>query len=91
MTFAGRCAIIMLMIGKIDSQEIDFVAQSTSGELAYYQVAWTANDPITFAREMAPLNQVRDNYPKFLITADSFESDNEGVRRLPVTSFLLES
>ena len=56
-------------VGRIGKLECDFVPRSPGMEYAYVQVAMTImNDRSTEDREYRPLEQVRDNWPKFVIT-----------------------
>ncbi len=75
-------------IGKIDDLEIDFIAEK-EGEKEYYQVSASVLDPATFEREIEPLRRVHDNYPKYIVTMDEINTDNEGIRQINVIDFLL--
>lgn len=72
--------------------EIDFVTMR-DGKLAYYQVATTTLDEEVLKRELAPLNNIKDNYPKYLLTLDElFEDMNyDGVQKLNALKWFLES
>lgn len=58
-------------VGKAGRAEIDFVALR-GGEPRYYQVAYTVMgaDGAILQRELAPLQTVRDYYPRYLLTMD---------------------
>lgn len=58
-----------VMVGKVGSKEIDFVCFQ-NGKTEYYQVALSVRDENVLVRELAPLNAIKDNYPKYLITLD---------------------
>lgn len=75
-------------IGKIDSLEIDFIAEK-SGEISYYQVAATVLDESTYAREIAPLKKVHDNFPKYILSLDEFITSEDGIKQLNVIDWLL--
>ena len=76
-------------IGKINSYEIDFTVQQ-GGQREYYQVALTVRDEATLERELRPLQAVKDNYPKLLLTMDDDPpSDNNGIHRINVLDWLL--
>ena len=79
-----------MRIGKVGDLVIDFVA-SRDGRMLYYQVAASVLDPNTFAREIAPLKKVRDNYPKYIITMDELPMEEDGIQVCNVTDFLLEN
>ena len=77
-------------IGKVGSLEVDFVAETSNG-MEYYQVAATVRDTATLERELAPLQKIRDHYPKVLLTLDEDPSDNiDGIRKLNVLDWLLQ-
>ena len=71
--------------------EVDFVCKNPSGEIEYYQVAWQMTTESTLEREFAALEKINDNYPKFLLTTDSFAQNRNGVKHLNVFNWLLES
>lgn len=72
--------------------EVDFVAMQ-DGSPAYYQVAQTTLDEKVLERELAPLKQIRDNYPKYLLTLDEVfgEMDYDGIRKVNVLKWLAEA
>lgn len=56
-------------VGRIGKLECDFVMRSPEMEYAYVQVAMTImNDRATEDHEYRPLERIRDNWPKFVIT-----------------------
>ena len=76
-------------VGKVDEQEVDFVAMDDTG-CRYYQVAATVREQTTLQRDLAPLQKVRDHYPKLLLTLDEDpEADYDGIRRVNVLDWLL--
>ena len=59
-----------IYVGKIGDAEIDFVV--VQGERkSYYQVSLSVRDEGTMKRELAPLQAIPDNYPKYLLTLDN--------------------
>ena len=54
-------------VGKHDNLEVDFVAIDENN-IAYYQVAATVRDESTLKRELASLQQINDQYPKYILT-----------------------
>lgn len=72
--------------------EIDFVTMK-DGKLAYYQVAASTLDEDVLKRELAPLNNIKDNYPKYLLTLDElFEDMNyDGVQKCNALKWFLEN
>lgn len=77
-------------IGKTDKGEIDFIA-TRQNEKIYVQVAQTIGSAETEKREYDRLLDIRDNYPKYVLTTDNFAGGNyEGIRTMHVADFLLE-
>ena len=71
--------------------EVDFVATRAGGTVEYYQVAWSVlGNAETLRRELAPLEEIKDNYPKYLLTMDPGFGDNNGIKRLNVLRWLVE-
>lgn len=76
-------------IGKINSLEVDFVAMNQNTTM-YIQVAATVRDESTLQRELAPLTQIRDSYPKLILTLDEDpDADYNGILRTNVLEWLL--
>lgn len=78
------------VVGKTPAGEIDFVTNGANG-IAYYQVAETVANPAALERELASLQSVRDNYPKYLITMDDVGSvSHDGIQQVYALGWLLE-
>lgn len=78
-------------IGKTADGEIDFIAKKQSEKL-YVQVTREITSPETEQREYSRLLEIRDNYPKYLLTTDNFAGGNyEGIKTMHVADFLLSS
>lgn len=76
-------------IGKIGDLEVDFVA-SKNDELVYYQVSATILDEKTRERELKPLLDIHDNYPKYVLTGDkTIFDDYQGIKIVNIIDFLL--
>ena len=56
--------------GKVGANEVDFVALK-DGNYEYYQVAASIMDESVFKREISPLKNIKDNYPKKILTNDT--------------------
>ena len=79
-----------VFVGVVGQREVDFVAM-TNGEPHYFQVALSVRDEATLKRELAPLESIRDHYPKTLLTLDPDPPfDYSGIRQRPVIDFLLD-
>ncbi len=78
-----------VFVGKIDSFEVDFVAQDHKG-IIYFQVALTIHDENTLKRELRPLQAIQDHYPKIILTMDEEpEEQYDGIRRINARDWLL--
>lgn len=78
-----------VFVGKIDSFEVDFVAQDHKG-IIYYQVALTTHGESTLQRELRPLQAIKDHYPKIILTMDEEpEEQYDGIRRINARDWLL--
>jgi len=77
--------------GTARNTEVDFVCKNKTGEIEYYQVAWQMTNESTVEREFRALEKIKDNYPKFLLTTDSFTQDRAGIKHLNVFDWLLKT
>ena len=75
--------------GTSRNSEVDFVCKTPSGDIEYYQVAWQMSDEKTLDREFGSLEKINDNYPKYILTTDSFTINRSGVKHLNVFNWLL--
>ena len=80
-----------IWIGTTRNNEVDFVCKTMTGDIQYYQVAWQMTDESTLEHEFSALEKIRDNYPKYLLTTDSFTQNRSGVKHLNVFNWLLET
>ncbi len=76
--------------GKLRNSEIDFTVKNRNGEIEYYQVSWEISTAETAEREFTPLESIKDNYPKFLLTTESFLQSKSGIIHKNVFEWLLE-
>lgn len=60
------------------------MVQKPNNEREYYQIAFTVNDEKTFEREISAFRNIRDNYPKFLLTLDFDNTSFEGIHKVNV-------
>jgi predicted AAA+ superfamily ATPase len=70
--------------------EVDFVCKTPTGDIEYYQVAWQLTDDNTRDREFGALNKIKDHYPKFLLTTESFPQGQNGISHQNVFHWLLK-
>lgn len=77
-------------VGKNGDAEVDFVAQK-QGVLHYYQVTADMTNEDTFDREIRPLQTIKDNYEKTILTMDHMTTgDYEGIKVVHLLDWLLE-
>ena len=78
-------------VGQIGQNgEVDFAAIE-NGNPIYFQVSQTTLDEDVLKRELAPLKQIHDNYPKYLLTLDEvFDDMNyDGIKKKNVLKWLI--
>ena len=76
-------------IGKNETKEIDFVAVQRD-ERIYIQVC--RNLPEESDREVTNLLEIRDHYPKYIVTLDELAAGNiNGVKIVHLADFLLST
>ena len=75
-------------VGKVGEKEIDFIAKKDGAKI-YIQVAYLLASEETTAREFAPYDDVRDNYPKYVLSLDEFDRSRDGIKHCNIRDFLL--
>ncbi|MCX8473860.1 MAG: ATP-binding protein [Sediminibacterium sp.] len=76
-------------IGKLDTKEIDFVAEK-QGKIIYIQVTYKLENEATIKREFEVLKSIKDHYPKYVVSLDDFWKDNiDGIQHFHLNDFLL--
>ena len=76
-------------VGKTGEKEIDFVAENKEG-FTYFQVAYTTREKITLERELIPLQEINDHYPKYILTMDIDPiADFNGIKKINVLDWLV--
>lgn len=78
-----------ITIGTFRDYEIDFVCKKSEITI-YIQVAYVLADEKTIKREFDSLLKIKDNYPKYVITTDSFDMSQKGIKHLNIIDFLKE-
>ena len=76
-------------IGTSNKYEIDFIARKED-EKIYIQVSYNLSNPSTLERELKPLLEVKDNYPKYLISKDRENYTTKGIKHYNIITFLKE-
>ena len=75
-------------VGKVHDKEIDFVCENKNEKL-YVQVAYLLASEETIKREFGVLTEVRDNFPKYVVTLDEFDMSRDGIKHRNIREFLL--
>lgn len=77
-------------IGKVDNSEVDFIATRVDDKL-YLQVTETMTGDDVRRRELAPLQKIRDNYQKIVLSLNpGLDSSYEGIKSLNLLDWLIE-
>ena len=75
-------------VGVEGNREIDFVA-TKDNETIYVQVSYTLGDEKTVKREFGNLLAIHDNYPKFVVSMDTFTGNSyKGIKPIRLRDFL---
>ena len=78
-------------IGKVGNTEVDFVAEK-QGVYQYFQVTADMTSQETFEREIRPLEKIRDNYEKVILTMDRLTPGNyNGIQVWYLVDWLMET
>ncbi len=76
-------------VGRIGKLECDFILRDNEMHYSYIQVAYTiALSKETEDREYKPLESIRDNYPKYVATADSLLQQRNGIKHINLMDFM---
>ena len=78
-----------LSVGYLQDTEIDFIAEKNN-ERIYVQVTYLLSDEETIEREFGNLMNIKDNYPKYVVSFDAFSSSNtnKGIKHYTLLDFL---
>lgn len=77
-------------VGKSKNYEIDFVAKKID-EINYFQVSYSILNEEIANREIRSLKNVKDNYPKYILTLDQVnEFEDDGIKIINVIDWLLD-
>lgn len=80
-----------IKVGVLNAGEVDFVC-TKSGQTIYVQASYIIAEDTTREREFGPLAKIRDNYPKYVISATPYltQRDENGIIHLSLRRFLTE-
>lgn len=74
-------------IGKVDNLEVDFVCKKND-ETIYIQVSYLLASEDTKEREFSVLENIKDNYPKYVLSMDEFDMSRNGIKHVNLIEFL---
>ena len=76
-------------VGRIGLLECDFILRDDHLNYSYLQIAYTILDSIkTEDREYAPLESIKDNYPKYVLTTDFLIQKRNGIIHANIANFI---
>jgi len=78
-------------VGVLNAGEVDFVC-TKPGKTVYIQASYIISEQSTRDREFGPLEKIRDNHPKYVISATPLLTtrDENGITHLSLRKFLKE-
>ena len=76
-------------IGKVDNAEVDFIATKADDKL-YVQVTESMTSEDVRRRELAPLQKIKDNYEKIVLSLDpGMDASYDGIKSLNLIDWLI--
>ena len=76
-------------VGKFGKFECDFIVRRPDMQYAYIQVAYTiVLSKETEDREYRPLESIKDNYPRYVVTTDYLLQQRSGIRHVNLMDFI---
>ena len=76
-------------VGKVDSKEVDFIATKADDKI-YVQVTETMTSEDVRTRELYPLQKIKDNYEKIVLSLDTgLEKSYEGIKSINLIDWLI--
>ena len=75
-------------VGRYGDNEIDFVCHKRDEKL-YIQVTYLLASDETIQREFGAYDNIRDNFPKYVISLDEFDMSRNGIKHRNIRDFLL--
>ncbi|MGN0410439.1 MAG: ATP-binding protein [Candidatus Fimousia sp.] len=75
-------------VGRYGNKEIDFVCHKRDEKL-YVQVTYLLASDETIQREFGAYDNIRDNFPKYVVSLDEFDMSRNGIKHRNIRDFLL--
>ena len=81
-----------ISVGRIGKLECDFILRDNEMNYAYVQIAYTIlASKETEDREYAPLENIKDNYPKYVLTNDELIQKRNGIKHANLIEFIMSN
>jgi hypothetical protein len=79
-------------VGQLQAGEVDFVCTKPDGQRIYVQASYLISNEETRQREFGRLHEIKDNYPKYVVSMTPLVSrnDEQGITHLSLRRFLTE-
>ena len=78
-----------ISVGRIGKLECDFILERHNTDYSYIQVAMTIMNSLeTEDREYRPLESIKDNYPKYVITRNDLIQHRSGIVHVNIAPFM---
>jgi len=78
-------------VGRIGKLECDFILRKEANQYSYIQVAMTILSSLeTENREYKPLESIKDNYPKYVITRNDLIQQRNGIIHVNIGQYMVE-
>ena len=74
-------------VGRFGKFECDFILHGTDMQYAYIQVSYTIQSSKE-EREFRPLENIKDNYPRYVITLDYLLEQRDGIKNVNMIDFI---
>ena len=79
-----------MAIGKVDQAHVYFIATRADAKL-YIQVTESMTNEDTRRRELAPLQKIKDNYEKIVLSLDTgMDTSYDGIKSLNLIDWLID-
>lgn len=76
-------------VGKIGEYEVDFICMRGRDKI-YIQIAYILADSDVIEREFRPLLEIKDNFPKYVVSGDRHDFSGDGIIHKNIIDFLLD-
>lgn len=76
-----------ITVGIIKKLEVDFICRK-GNQTKYFQISESIADEVTREREFRSLEKIKDNYPKYVITQDTWDYSQNGIQHVNIIDFL---